>query len=102
MLKLAGRYADICYIMPQFQTPGIYEYMKEKVLKAAKKANRVDMIAFMAGSMGSRSPYDLKDYSQRVEEAIEEGANYYLTALPRNTYIESMRRFAKEIIPSFK
>jgi alkanesulfonate monooxygenase SsuD/methylene tetrahydromethanopterin reductase-like flavin-dependent oxidoreductase (luciferase family) len=102
MLKLAGKYADICYIMPQFQTPGVYEDSKGKVLKAAKKASRVNKVAFMAGSMGSMSPYDLKEYSQRVEKAREEGASYYLTALPRNAYIESMRRFAKEIIPSFK
>ncbi|MEE9509237.1 MAG: LLM class flavin-dependent oxidoreductase [Candidatus Bathyarchaeia archaeon] len=102
MLKLAGEFADICYIMPQFQTPGVYEDSKVKVLKAAKKANRVDKVAFMAGSMGSRSPYDLKESSQKVEKAREEGASYYLTALPRNAYIESMRRFAKEIIPSFK
>jgi len=102
MLKLAGRYADICYIMPHFQTPGTYEDMREKVLKAAKKANRVDKVAFMAGSMGSMAQYDFKEYSQRVEEAIDVGAHYYLTALPRSTYIESMRRFVKEIIPSFK
>jgi alkanesulfonate monooxygenase len=102
MLKLAGRYADICYIMPHFQTPGVYEDMRGKVLKAAKKANRVDKVAFMAGSMGSMSPYDLKEYSQRVEEATELGVSYYLTALPRNAYVESMKRFAKEIIPSFK
>ena len=88
--------------MPQFQTPGVYEDAKDKVLKAANKANRVDKVAFMSGSMGSRSPYDIKEYSQRIEKAREEGASYYLTALPRNAYIESMKRFAKEIIPSFK
>jgi len=102
MLKMAGRYADICYIMSQFQAPGVSEEMREKVLKAARKANRVEKVAFMAGPMGSMSPFDLKESSQRVEEAIETGASYYLTALPRNTYIESMQRFAKDIMPSFK
>lgn len=99
---MAGRYVDICYIMPHFQTPMVYEDMRRKVLKAAKKANRVDKVALEAGSMGSMSPYNLKEHSQRVEEATEVGANYYLTALPRNAYVESMRKFAKEIIPSFK
>jgi alkanesulfonate monooxygenase SsuD/methylene tetrahydromethanopterin reductase-like flavin-dependent oxidoreductase (luciferase family) len=101
MLKLAGRYADICYIMSQFQNPGVYEDNKKTVLEAAQKANRVDKVAFMAGVMGSRSPYNLKEYSQRVEEAVEGGSSYFLTALPRNSYIESMKKFAKEIIPSF-
>ncbi len=102
MLKLAGRYADICYIMSQFQDPGIAEKMREKVLSAARKANRVEKVAFMAGPMGSMSPFNLKEVSQRVEDAIETGASYYLTALPRTTYVESMQIFAKEIMPSFK
>ena len=83
MLKLAGRYADICYIMSQFQPPGVSEEMREKVLNAAKKANRVDKVAFMTGAMGSHRPYDSMEYSQRVEEAIETGASYYLTAFPQ-------------------
>jgi hypothetical protein len=101
MLALAGRYADICYIMSHSQTPETYREMKEKVLKAAKKYNRTNAVAFMTGSMGSMTPYDLNEYSKRVEEGIEAGASYYLTAFPRKTYIESMRRFAREIIPSF-
>ena len=102
MLKMAGRYADICYIMSGFQAPEVSEEMREKVLRAARKANRVEKVAFMAGPMGSMSPFDLKESSKRVEDAIETGASYYLTAFPRNTYIESMQIFAKEIMPSFK
>ena len=88
--------------MPHFQTPEGYEDMRRKILKVAMKANHVDTVAFMAGFMGSMSPYNLKEPSQRGEEAIELGVNYYLTALPRNTYIKSMKRVAKEIIPSSK
>ncbi len=102
MLKLAGRYADICYIMSQFQAPEVSEKMREKVVSAARKANRVEKVAFMAGPMGSMSPFNLKEVSQKVEDAIETGASYYLTALPRTTYVESMQIFAKEIMPSFK
>jgi len=100
MLKLAGRYADICYIMSQ--TPEYYEEMKDKVLRAAERANRADKIAFMIGAMGSRLPYDSMEYSKRVEMAVETGASYFLTAFPRTEIIESMRNFSKEIMPSFK
>jgi alkanesulfonate monooxygenase SsuD/methylene tetrahydromethanopterin reductase-like flavin-dependent oxidoreductase (luciferase family) len=102
MLNLAGRYADICYIMSQFQPPNVSEQMHEKVLRAARKANRVEKVAFMAGPMGSMAPFNLTDCSQRIEAAIETGASYYLTAFPRTTYLESMQRFTKEIMPSFK
>lgn len=102
MLKLAGEYADICYV-PQFRNTGSYEEGKEKVLKAAKKANRADKIAFMAGAVGSREPYDPKEYCRKVEAAVEKGATYSLVSFPRNDEIvDSMRRFAEEVVPSFR
>lgn len=101
MLKLAGRYADICYV-PQFQSPESYAEGKEKVLKAAKRVNRANTIAFMAGAMGSTGPYNSKEYRGKVEAAEETGASYFLTSFPRNEeIIDSMRKFAKEVIPSF-
>jgi alkanesulfonate monooxygenase SsuD/methylene tetrahydromethanopterin reductase-like flavin-dependent oxidoreductase (luciferase family) len=100
MLKLAGKYADICYIMSQ--TPEDYEKMKDKVLMAAKRTKRADKIAFMAGAMGSRTPYDSMEYIKRVETAVETGANYFLTAFPRTEFIDAMRSFSKEVMPSFK
>ena len=102
MLKLAGKYADICYI-PTFQRAEGYEEGKEKVLKAAKRVNRADKIAFMAGAMGSRTPYDQKEYFRKVESAVEMGASYFLTSFSQTEeFTDSMRRFAKEIMPSFK
>ena len=102
MLKLAGRYADICYIFSRSQTQG-YEEGKEKVLNAAKKAKRADKIAFMAGTLGARTPFDIKEYFKKVEAAQETDASYFLTSFPRNEeFIKSMRSFTKEIMPSFK
>jgi alkanesulfonate monooxygenase len=100
MLKLAGRYADICYIMSQ--TPEDYAVMKDQVLKAAERANRVDKIAFMTGAMGSRRPYDSREYVKRVEMAVETGASYFLTAFPQTEFINSMKNFSKDVMPSFK
>lgn len=101
MLNLAGKYADICYI-PQFQSSDSYEEGREKVLKAAKKVNRTDKIAFMAGALSSWTPYDTKVYSSKVEAALEKGASYFLTSFPRTEeLINSIRRFSKEVIPSF-
>lgn len=101
MLRLAGKYGNICYI-PHTQTPEEYEEGKKKVLRVAERLNRTDKIAFMVGEM-SRVPYDQKEYIRRVEEALEVGASYFQTSFPRNELlINSVRRFAREIIPSFK
>lgn len=102
MLKLAGRYADICYI-PQFRSAEDYEEKKKKVLKTAERENRANKLAFMAGVLGSRTRYDSKEYLEKVEAAIEAGASYFLVSFPRDEkVIDSIRRFAREIMPSFK
>jgi len=100
MLRLAGRYADICYIM-QFGGESV-EADRTKVLRAAERAGRSGEVAFMAGPMGAREPYETDGYSKRIEAAIESGAKYYLTAFPRNELVDSMRRFAEEVMPSYR
>ena len=102
MLKLAGRYADICYI-PQFQGIEGYGEKKETVLRAAKKMHRADKITFMAGAMGSKGPYDSKEYSEKIEAAKGTGAHIFLTSFPRSkNFTDVVRRFAKEVMPSYK
>jgi alkanesulfonate monooxygenase SsuD/methylene tetrahydromethanopterin reductase-like flavin-dependent oxidoreductase (luciferase family) len=102
MLRLAGKYGNICFI-PNTQTPEEYEEGKKKVLSVAERLNRTDKIAFMAGAM-SQTSYDQKEYSRRVEDAIKVGAraSYFQTSFPRNELVNSVGRFAQEIIPSFK
>jgi alkanesulfonate monooxygenase SsuD/methylene tetrahydromethanopterin reductase-like flavin-dependent oxidoreductase (luciferase family) len=105
MLKLAGQYADICFI-PPFPGGSSFEEGKEKVLRSAEKANRHDKIAFMKGSMVpgfSMGPFDSKELIKSVEAAKEAGASYYQVSFPRNEeYIASLGKFAKEVMPSFK
>lgn len=100
MLRLTGRYADICFIPPWASHQR--EEIRSKVLEAAAGTKRVGKIAFMLGDMGARSPYDSNDYAEKIEAAADWGASYYNTAFPRDSLVESMRRFAKEIMPSYK
>ena len=99
MLRLAGRYADICYIMSQ--TPDAYDEMKATVLRVAESAKRADKLAFMTGTMGSRSPYDSTAELKKVEAAVDTGASYFLTAFPQTEYLDAMRSFSSEVMPSF-
>lgn len=97
MLKLAGRYADICYPLPREYKKG-----KKQVLNAAKKLNRADKISFMAGSLSTTDPYNEEGYFKKIEDAIDLGASYFLTPFPHNiNRVKAMRKFAKDVMPSF-
>jgi len=53
--------------------------------------------------LGSREPYDPEAYVERVQSAEDSGAEYYLTTFLRGEgFIDSMRGFAEEVMPSFK
>lgn len=100
MLKLAGKYADICFIPPW--AGDRIESIKSMILRAAEEANRVEEVSFMAGDMGVRGPYESEEYAKRVEAAAESGASYFNTAFPRDSLMDSMRRFAEDVMPSYK
>jgi alkanesulfonate monooxygenase SsuD/methylene tetrahydromethanopterin reductase-like flavin-dependent oxidoreductase (luciferase family) len=100
MLELTGRYADICFIPPWAEENT--HKIRETVLTSAKKAHRMDEVEFMVGPMRGPSPYNSDEYHQLVERAEKSDATYYNTAFPRDTFIESMKEFAKEVMPSFK
>jgi alkanesulfonate monooxygenase SsuD/methylene tetrahydromethanopterin reductase-like flavin-dependent oxidoreductase (luciferase family) len=98
MLKLAGQYANICFIPPW---PGANpDEMKEIVLEAARIHNRTQELEFMAGNMG---PSDIGEYPTKVEQAVNSGAGYFLASFQRSPNItETIKKFAEEIIPSFR
>lgn len=100
MLGLTGRHADICFIPPWAGHQR--EEIRSKVLEATAGANRAGKVAFMAGEMGVRDPYDPRQYEAKVEAAAEWGAGYYNAAFSRDSLIESMRRFAEDVMPSYK
>ena len=98
MLKLAGQYGDICFIPPW---PGKNpEDMKQIVKESAQLHNRTNKIAFMAGEMG---PSDIGEYLTKVEQAVGDGAGYFLASFQRTTNLtDTIKKFASEIIPSFR
>jgi hypothetical protein len=59
-------------------------------------------MTFMVGDMGATGPYDSKSTSERIEAALDSGSKYYTTAFPRESLLESMRRFTEEVMPSYK
>ena len=100
MLSMAGRYGDLVYI-PMW-TQGSHEEAKARVMRAAERAGRADKISFIAGDMGGRGPYDSAEHLRKVEAAEDSGAAVYMTGFPRDGFFEAMRKFAEEVMPSFK
>ena len=99
MLRLTGRYGNICFIPPWAGERS--DSMKAKVLEAAEEAGRAGDIEFMSGDMGSRGSYDAGESSRKVEATVEGGAGIYMASFPRENLLDSMRRFADEVMPSY-
>ena len=100
MLSMAGRYGDLVYI-PMW-TQGSPEDARARVMRAAERAGRADKVSFISGDMGGRGPYDSTEHLRKVEAAEGSGAKVYMTGFPREGYFEAMRKFAEEVMPSFK
>ncbi|MFQ5833321.1 MAG: LLM class flavin-dependent oxidoreductase [Candidatus Thorarchaeota archaeon] len=105
MLTLAGTYGDIIFIPPWQRGggPADIEAAREKVLKAAEKADRTDKIGFMAGSMMGGKITDTNEFIKAVETAKDSGHEYYLVSLPREgESIEFLGQFANDVVSSFR
>lgn len=98
MLRMAGKYADICLIPPW--TPIAREEAKRIVIESAKKNGRQDKIAF-AGLSFSREKYDRNELSKIIGQAKDEGCEYFISGFPRTGHMDAMKDFAKEVMPSF-
>ena len=100
MLRLAGQYSDICHIPPWVHVP--MEKARMIVKQEARRFHREDKISFAAGSVANRdSKFDLKAVGQDVEKAAEDGALYYIAPLGHDGYLDNLKEFAKNIIPSY-
>jgi len=100
MLRLTGREGDICYV-PPWQSHRFYE-MKEIVLGAAEEAGRLDEIEFMGGIMGTQEPYRATAYEKIIADSEEKECSYCNVAFSRDTMVEDIRKFARDILPSYK
>ncbi len=99
MLKMAGRHADICFIPPWIQIP--FPTAKEIVLQEARRSRRQSKLEFAMGTPRSPDKFDLKEVEKSVAAAAREGCLYYLAPFPHQEFQENIKRFAKEIIPSY-
>ncbi len=116
MLRLAGRYADICYIPPWNKMK--HEDARRIVQDEAKRSGRRDKVEFAYAytPLGPNQQYDREEYGKKVEEAADNGFDYFITAfnmdaapweldppsIPKvsTAYLKSLRDFAKSFIPS--
>ncbi len=101
MLALSGTYGDIIFLPPF----GDYDPVeaRKKVIAAAEKANRVDKIGFMSGSMMGQRITDPDELLKAVESAKDAGDKYYLVSLPRDeTGLDTIRKIATDVLPSFQ
>ena len=86
--------------IPPWQMQNAAE-MKETVLGAAEKAGRADKIEFIGGIMGATTPYSAGEYVKIVEMAEKNGAKTCNIAFKRDSIVEDMEKFAKDVLSSY-
>ena len=105
MLRLAGKYSDICCIPPwASQSPAS---LKEIVMTEAQRYGRENKIKFaglipLLSYPPSFAPkYDQKSYADGVENAVKNGLDYAIVPFSREKYLDSIRDFAQSVVSSF-
>ncbi|UCH02763.1 MAG: LLM class flavin-dependent oxidoreductase [Candidatus Bathyarchaeota archaeon] len=99
MLRLTGKMGDYCFIPPWLMQNAAQ--VREIVLKAAKEAGRTDKLEFIGGIMAAIAPYNTKEYTKIVEMAEKSRATVCNIAFPRDTIVEDIKKFTKEILSSY-
>lgn len=98
MLRMAGKYADICLIPPWVEIG--YEKAKNIVLESAQKNSRKEKIQFASLSF-NREKYDRSTVAKQVSDAKNNRIEYFIVGFPRDQYGESMKDFADNVISSY-
>jgi alkanesulfonate monooxygenase SsuD/methylene tetrahydromethanopterin reductase-like flavin-dependent oxidoreductase (luciferase family) len=99
MLGLTGKMGDYYFIPPWLMQNA--DKIKETVLKAAEEAGRTDKLELIGGILAAEAPYDAKEYAKIIEIAEKSGAAVCNIAFPRDTIVEDIKKFAKEVLPSY-
>jgi len=97
MQELAGQYADLMNDPPPW-TKIDPAKLRANVERSAKKHGRSGKISYLCGAYEEK--YNAKGYISQIEEARKVGCDPILVLFPHD-YLESMRNFAKDVIPSF-
>jgi len=100
MLRLAGRYGDLCFIPPWVQNTTFLK-AKRIVEKEAEAAGRKGKVSFGAGSPRAGENFDLKQVRKDIETAESNGCEFYILPFPQGQYVDAMRAFARDVLPSF-
>ena len=118
MLKLAGRYADICYI-PNWNKMN-HVTARKIVLDEAQRYGREKQVAFAEAytPLAPTDQYDIKEYQKRAEDAVKNGFEYFITAFAwdiapwevnksnawqvEKHFMNHLIDFGRKIIPLFK
>jgi alkanesulfonate monooxygenase SsuD/methylene tetrahydromethanopterin reductase-like flavin-dependent oxidoreductase (luciferase family) len=83
MFRMAGKYADICFIAPWTEIG--FTKAKDIVLKTAKEYHREGQISFAAGGPSSRifgPNYERRRYMDKVKEAEKNNCDYFIVPFP--------------------
>jgi alkanesulfonate monooxygenase SsuD/methylene tetrahydromethanopterin reductase-like flavin-dependent oxidoreductase (luciferase family) len=105
MLGLAGRRGDLFNVTSQTAEGDEVEERevtegKEYVFTTAKNANRANKVGYAINLR--RSQYNSKKYSEDIEAAIKSEASYLITYFPPGElYLDHLKNFAKEVMPSY-
>jgi alkanesulfonate monooxygenase SsuD/methylene tetrahydromethanopterin reductase-like flavin-dependent oxidoreductase (luciferase family) len=99
MLGMAGEFADICCIPPW--QGGDFGGAKATVIASAKRHSREGKVSFARLSFGFDEKYERGKLVEKVSKAAEEGCEYFIVGFGAKDYVESMRDFGKNVIPSF-
>lgn len=100
MLRLAGRFGNMCYIAPWVRIT--FKRAKSIVEREARRVGRHDQLSFGAGSPTFQGRhFDIKAAQQGIQTASDSGCEFYITSFPRDDYLHSEKEFAAEIIPSY-
>ena len=100
MLKLAGKYADICFISEE--KPKEFLAAKDEVIRASNTHKRPKAPSF-ACVVGFKTLLQKDEYRSRIEQASELGVSYIVTVVEQeHDYSEFLRFLAADIMPSFR
>ncbi len=100
MIRMAGRFGDICYVPPWSKVP--LDKAKAIMSQEAREAGR-PVPALAAGSTGFQNEkFDMSLVQQDIERAVEAGSQYYITPwFPKDDYLATVKRFASDLMPSY-
>jgi alkanesulfonate monooxygenase SsuD/methylene tetrahydromethanopterin reductase-like flavin-dependent oxidoreductase (luciferase family) len=100
MLRMAGRYGDLCFVAPWVKVP--FTNAKSTVEKAAAKAGRSRKILFGTGAPRLQGgKFDMKALTKDIQTANDNQCEFYVTAFPQDNYVTTMKQFSREVLPSY-